>query len=342
MLLIPNRSNLHRRICSVGLLSQGIYLDRTVLASTSLEMLRNAYCSNRTRFQRLIWIVLDGFNLFLGTDRSSQFNNLLPPRDECQIDIFSVGNLGGLYDHYTNPYGGAKRLLYSQNTMPQVISSLHAMSPLSRSCQYHYLPRTLYLSGDFIKNPISIIKYFSSGPNIVFAGQDGRFSAMHALHLLGMDQALEQFQDLLAQLDRSHGHLNELILFSVTAIKQATQYHNGKSLLNAASTYILASSLSRLIILCHLAPMPWFHLIPYPSSYLNICSWPQIGNYHVLDLGGINGSEYYYPRSVDLAINRIKTIKPDPVDHNQFFNSTDSVYHYSRKQTAMIADMLSR
>lgn len=341
MLLIPNRSNLHRRICSVGLLSQGIYLDRTVLASTSLEMLLNAYCSNRIKFQRLIWIVLDGFNLFLSNDQPSQFKNLLP-RDECQIDIFSVGNLGGLYDHYTNPYGGAKRLLYSQNMMPQVISSLHAMSPLSRSCQYHYLPRTLYLSGDLIKNPISIIKYFSSGPNIVFVGQDGRFSAMHALHLLSMDHALEQFQDLLAQLDRSQEHLNELILFSVTAIKQAAQYHNGKSLLNAAATYILSSSLRRLVILRHLAPMPWFHLIPYPSSYLNICSWPQIGNYHVLDLGGINGSEYYYPRSVDLAINRIKTIKPEPVDLNKFFDSTESVYHYSRKQTAMIADMLSR
>jgi len=378
MLLIPNRSNLHRRICSVGLLSQGIYLDRTVLASTSLEMLLNAYCSNRTKFQRLIWIVLDGFNLFLSTDRSRQLNNPLPPRDKCQIDIFSVGNLGGLFDHYTNPYGGAKTLLYSQNMMPQAISCLHAMSPRARSCQYHYLPRTLYLSGDLIKNPISIKKYFTSEPNIVFTGQDGRFSAMHALHLLGMDQALEQFQDLLAQIDRSHGHLNELILFSVTAIKQATQYSveqkplNAASTyilasslsrlilfsvtaikqatqysveqkpLNAASTYILASSLSRLIILRHLAPMSWFHLIPYPSSYLNICSWPQIGNYHVLDLGGINGSEYYYPRSVDLAINRIKTIRPEPIDHNKFFNSTDSVYHYSRKLFTMIADMLSR
>jgi len=342
MLLIPNRSNLHRRICSVGLLSQGIYLDRTVLASTSLEMLLNAYCSNRTKFQRLIWIVLDGFNLFLSTDRSRQLNNPLPPRDKCQIDIFSVGNLGGLFDHYTNPYGGAKTLLYSQNMMPQAISCLHAMSPRARSCQYHYLPRTLYLSGDLIKNPISIVKYFTSEPNIVFTGQDGRFSAMHALHLLGMDQALEQFQDLLAQIDRSHGHLNELILFSVTAIKQATQYSVEQKPLNAASTYILASSLSRLIILRHLAPMSWFHLIPYPSSYLNICSWPQIGNYHVLDLGGINGSEYYYPRSVDLAINRIKTIRPEPIDHNKFFNSTDSVYHYSRKLFTMIADMLSR
>jgi len=342
MLLIPNRSNLHRRICSVGLLSHGIYLDRTVLASTSLEILLNAYCRNRTKFQRLIWIVLDGFNLFLSSDWSSQLNNPLPTRDKCQIDIFAVGNLGGLFDHYMNPYGGAKRLLYSQNTMPKAISRLHGMSPLVRSCQYHYLPRTLYLSGDLMKNPISIVKYFTSEPNLVFAGQDGRFSAMNALHLLGMDQGLGQFQDLLAQIDRSHEHLNELILFSVTAIKQATQLSVDKKFLNSASTYILASSLSRLIILRYLAPMSWFHLIPYPSSYLNICSWPQIGNYHVLDLGGINGSEYYYPRSVDLAINRIKTIRPEAVDQNEFFNSTDSVHHYSRKQFAMIADMLSR
>jgi hypothetical protein len=311
-----------------------------VLASTSLEMLLNAYCSNRMKFQRLIWIVLDGFNLFLSNDQPSQFTNPLP-RDECQIDIFSVGNLGGLYDLYTNPYGGAKRLLYSQNTMPQVISSLHAMSPLSRSRQYHYLPRTLYLSGDLIKNPISVFQYSLSDPHIIFAGQDGRFSAMNALQVLGMHRALEQFQDLLTQIDRSQGYLDELIHFSVTTIKQATHYPIEQNLLNTASTYILASSLSRLIILRHLVPMPWFHLIAYPSSYLNICSWPQIGNYHVLDLGGINGSEYYYPRSVDLAINRIKTIKLESVDNNLFFNSTDSVYHYSRKQTATIAARLS-
>jgi hypothetical protein len=165
---------------------------------------------------------------------------------------------------------------------------------------------------------------------------------MHALQFLGMDNALEQFQDLLTQIDRSQGHLDELIHFSVSATKQASQYLVENKFLNAASTYILASSLSRLIILQHLAPMPSFRLIPYPSNYLNICSWPQIGNYYVLDLGGINGSEYYYPRSVDLAINRIQTIKPEPVDHNQFFYSTDSVYHYSRKQTAMITDLLSR
>jgi hypothetical protein len=193
-----------------------------------------------------------------------------------------------------------------------------------------------------MKNPISVIQYSSADPHIIFAGQDGRFSAMHALHLLGMDNALEKFQELLTQIDRSQGHLDELIRFSVSATKQATQDPVENKSLNAASTYILASSLSRLVILRHLAPMPTFHLIPYPSSYLNICSWPQIGNYHVLDLGGINGSEYYYPRSVDLAINRIKTIKPEPIDHNQFFYSIDSVYHYSRKQTAMITDVLSR
>jgi hypothetical protein len=305
-------------------------------------MLLHACRTNKRKFQRFIWIVLDGFTLFLSTDLSCQFNDLLPSHGECQIDILSVGDLGGLFDQYSNPFAGAKRLLYSQNTMPKVISRLHAMSPLSRSCQYHYLPRTLYLSGDFIKNPISVTQYSSSDPHIIFAGQDGRFSAIHAFHNLGMDHALEEFQDLLDQIDRGQGHLNELILFSVTAIKQATQYHNEKSLKNAACNYILANSLSRLVILRHLVPMPWFHLVPYPSSYLNICSWPQIGNYHVLDLGGINGSEYYYPRSVDLAINRIKTIKLEPVHHNQFFNSTDSVHHYSRKQTAMVADMLFR
>lgn len=342
MLLIPNRSNLHRRICSVGLLSHGICLDKTVLASTSLQTLLTAYRSNKSHFKRLIWIVLDGFNLFLDADRSLQFCDQPPPGNDCQIDIFSVGNLGGLFNQYSNPYGGDKKLLYSQKTMPHVISRLRAMSPLARSCQYHYLPRTLYLFGDLMRNPISVLQYSSAEPHIIFAGQDGRFSAMHALHLLGMDSALEQFQDLLTQIDRSNGHLDELIRFSVSATKQASQYTEKNKSLNAASNYILANSLSRLIILRHLAPMPWFHLIPYPSSYLNICSWPQTGNYHVLDLGGINGSEYYYPRSVDLAINRIQTIKPEPIDHNQFFNSTDSVYHYSRKQTAIITGVLSR
>ena len=328
MLLIDNNSNLHRRICKVGLYSHDLPYQADLVASTSLDTLLHTN-TTYNKGKRYVWLVLDGFTLY------EQYNELIARSLQANaehnliIDIMSVGNLGGLLDDFRNPFGGSTQLLYQQDVLAKIIHSAQTDSSLNRAIKYSYLPRSFYFASDILKYPSGALKFCSPNKRVVFAGQDGRYSARHSLLFLKQFHLTEEFGYVLGGLDSTPAALMKLIEFSCKTLALITDIVIKGTISEAAAKFILGRSLSRLIILQRLRQESWFSMVEYPLNYLNICSWPQMGGYYILDLGGINGTELFYPRSVDLAINRVNSLRPSMPPINKLFFSEHSLLDHA-------------
>jgi hypothetical protein len=272
---------------------------------------------------RFAWIQLDSIRLFHHDqqcgDIATDYTKL-----HSRLDIFAVGNLGGLLANYRNPFDGNTQLLYCQASTFQLIQEIN-LSKMKAAFGYYYYPRHLYLFSDLIKKPSVVLSYIKTKPEVVFVGQDGSLTARMALKMLKYEGPPSE-QDWLDNPDiLDPSNLDIKIDLAVHLINNISKLSRNCDDSVKAAQYILACSLFRLFILTRLSSESWFRLILYPSQFLNICSWPQIGNYRVLDLGGINGDECYYPRSVDLAVNRVPAIRPSRPVFSKFFESSASV-----------------
>ena len=336
--LVGVQSQLHQRICRFGLSSHNFDNAPLIIASTNLKALAEASLTadKQTRFA---WVQLDSFKLFhsdqQSVDKATNYTKL-----HSRLDIFAVGNLGGLLAKYRNPFDGNTRLLYCQTSVPQLIQET-SLSKMKAVFRYSYYPRHLYLLSDLIKKPSVVLSYANTKAKVVFVGQDGSITARMALKMLEYEGSSSE-QEWLSNSGRlDPASLDRYIDFAVHLLNNISMLkHNCDDSVKAAQ-YILACSLYRLIILTRLSCESWFRPVLYPSQFLNICSWPQIGNYRVLDLGGINGSEHYYPRSVDLAVNRVPNIYVTRPVFSKYFESAASVKQETLKIIQQIKHHIS-
>ena len=316
-------SHVHKRVMRFGIEANKLgETCRELVASSNITALCQYLRSNATPV-KAIFFLLDSsdfvFNKEVLTSGIKEIASLL----HVDMQIYTVGDLGGLLYEVQQPMRPC--LIYGYDeTHALVLKSLEKRSIRDLSLY----PSIFYLVIDALRSPLNCWRiFFARKSSCLFLGQAGDHSADKSFRYFGALDLAVSLKSLLSRFSfnldfGSRPQFREdfacLYDFSLQVLVDLSRLLSGID--DKIAFFILARSLMRILQLSALSFDPRYKFIMYPEAFLNVLHWPPFLSPAFLDLGGINGLESFYPRSVDLLLRRQKIVKAHSDDSTCFFD----------------------
>lgn len=309
--------SLHARAITIGLQahrSEPGFPQHAVASFNHLKLI--AYRKKQPRSAiSLIWVIMDGFYLL-----SESYRSIIKLPDLQLIDyVFVVGDCGSL-DHLRI---AAKRpglkLLLGSNKLASLIKRLKNADAFTR-LSYQIPPALLYEAWDLVKDPRSKFPKVEENSSLFFAGNDGLkgifdvFQATGSLRQLDCEPDLHpsSYQDTLQSSLNNNASLQalaaqgieyfrRLALFTEAAIEKQSRHLediSNPSRIQCLKT-ILFKSIFRKTILSWLDHNSLGLIITKPRVNRAYYAYRALNCASMLDMGGLNGFEDFYPRTLD-------------------------------------------
>lgn len=305
-------SHVHKRIMRFGIKVNKLgKLCCDIVASSSITALCQYLLSTDTPVKAIFFLLDSSDFVFCKAKLTSGIREIasLPNVD---LQIYTVGDLGGLLYDVQRPV--CPRLIYDDDETQSLISKLLETRSIR---DLGFYPSLYYFAIDALRRPFDCWKIFlSRKSSCLFLGQTGYHSAEKSFRYFG---ALDLVKTLKLLLDKFSFNLDfrcrpqfredyvSLYEFSLQVLVDLSRRLSAND--DKIAFFILGRSLMRILQLSALSFDSRYKFVIYPESFLNVLHWPPSLSPAFLDLGGINGLESFYPRSVDLLLRRQKTVK---------------------------------
>jgi hypothetical protein len=251
------------------------------------------------------------------------------------MQIYAVGDLGGLLYEVQQPVRPC--LLYDDDQAHALI--LKSLDKRS-ICDLGFYPSIFYLITDALRSPLNCWRIFlARKSSCLFLGQAGDHSAEKSFRYFDALDLAVTLKSLLGRFSfnldfgsRPQLHSDYVCLYDFSLQVLVDLSKHLSSIDDKIAFFILGRSLMRILQLSALSFDPRYKFIMYPETFLNVLHWPPFLSPAFLDLGGINGLEPFYPRSVDLLFRCQKIVKVQSDNSTCFSDFSVHSFAFELKQ----------
>lgn len=325
---------------------------QNIVASHNHLRLIEYYKKHSYTSAKFVWVILDGFYIL-----SNSFTNVIESNCLHFVDhILVVGDCGDIRSLQQVAKFPNLNLLFDRDIILPLAKKLSSTNAFLR-LQYHIPPSSFYQAWDYIKCFRDQPSAFKCDNKLFFAGNDGTIgiknvftainSAQGNYHIQRVDPKAYQreVQDMLQQ----GTPLTELMLYSLNYFASLKSIVSDSLLPNEILYFddqskrfdaikrvhclntILFKSLFRITLLMWVAYRKLGIVITKPIKNRSYYAYSCLSSALMLDMGGLNGFEPIYPRSLDCMLYG-KTILPINSTCKAMLDSTvhdDAVTYYN-------------
>jgi hypothetical protein len=329
-------SHVHKRVMRFGIKANKLgETCREVVASSSIIALCQYLRSSATPVKAIFFLLDSSDFVFCKAELANAIKEIvsLPYVD---MQIYAVGDLGGLLYEVQQPVRPC--LIYDDyETNALILKSLEKRSIR----ELDFYPSIFYLFTDALRSPLNCWRIFlARKSSCLFLGQAGDHSAEKSFRYFGALDLSVNLKSLLGRFSfnldfGSRPQFREdftcLYNFSLQVLADFSKRIGSTD--DKIAFFILSRSLMRILQLSALSFDPKYKFIMYPGTFLNVLHWPPFISPAFLDLGGINGLESFYPRSVDLLLRCQKIVKVRSDDSTCFIDFSVHSFASELKQS---------